>query len=200
MLVLTDIADLLCKYVKNFYFSLEFHEEYDTINKQNLIKLKYLRKGVIIMSEYVKFEGKLDLILSKVGAIDEKVDKLEGRMDKMEDRMGKMESRMGKMEDRMGKMEDRMAGVEKEVVGLKSKVAVLDNKVAAMQKDVTNVKLRIENETSRNIRIIAENHLDLSRKLDEALRNSNEREIFMIRLNYLEGDVKRIKEKVFETA
>ena len=128
------------------------------------------------MSDYAKFDAKLDMILGKVDALDTKVDALDTKVTRLEDRMDGMEKRMDGMEKRMDKMDDSME---------------------RMGKDVSGIKLRIENELSRNIRIIAEGHLDLNRKLDEALKNSNERELFMIRLNYLEGDMKRIKEKVF---
>lgn len=39
---------------------------------------------------------------------------------------------------------------------------------------ITDIQLTLENETNRNIRIIAEGHLDLSRKLNEALQVENE--------------------------
>jgi ACT domain-containing protein len=43
-----------------------------------------------------------------------------------------------------------------------------------------NLELSLENETNRNIRIIAEGHLDLSRKLDNALKVENEKELLFI--------------------
>ena len=59
-----------------------------------------------------------------------------------------------------------------------------------VQEDVSDIKLVIENEIRRDISIIAEGHLDLSRKLDEAIKGNQERETFMIRLNALETYVK----------
>ena len=54
--------------------------------------------------------------------------------------------------------------------------------------------LHLENVTDRNIRIIAEGHADLNRKLDEALKIENEKEVFKVRLNYLEGEMAEVKE------
>ena len=45
---------------------------------------------------------------------------------------------------------------------------------------VTEVQMTLENETNKEIRIIAEGHLDLSRKLDDALKVENEKEEFNI--------------------
>ena len=69
----------------------------------------------------------------------------------------------------------------------------LDNKI-------TDIQLTLENETNRNIKIIAEGHLDLSRKLDEALKVDNEKEMLLIRVNRLENELRRLKARVEEIA
>lgn len=63
---------------------------------------------------------------------------------------------------------------------------------------VTHIHLTLENETNRNIRIIAEGHLDLSRKPDDALKVENEKEMLLIRINYLESEIRKIKQKIIE--
>ena len=62
-----------------------------------------------------------------------------------------------------------------------------------MDERITDVKLHLENVTDKNIRIVAEGHLDLNRKLDEALKIQNEKEILQIRLNDLEGEIATVK-------
>lgn len=65
---------------------------------------------------------------------------------------------------------------------------------------VTDIQLTLENETNRNIKIIAEGHLDLSRKLDEALKVDSEKEMLLIRVNRLENELRRLKSRVEEIA
>lgn len=65
-----------------------------------------------------------------------------------------------------------------------------------MNAKIAEVQLTLENETNRNIRLIAEGHFDLSRKLDEALKVENEKEMLLIRVNHLESEVRRIKKRV----
>lgn len=60
--------------------------------------------------------------------------------------------------------------------------------------------MTLENETNRNIKIIAEGHLDLSRKLDDALKVDTEKEMLLIRVNRLENEVRRLKERISEIA
>lgn len=43
-----------------------------------------------------------------------------------------------------------------------------------IQKEVRNIQLTLENETNVNIKRIAEGHLDLSRKLNEAIKISSD--------------------------
>lgn len=65
-----------------------------------------------------------------------------------------------------------------------------------IKKDIRSIQLTLENETNRNIKIIAEGHLDLSRKLDEALKVENEKEMLLIRVNSLENELRKVKERI----
>lgn len=65
-----------------------------------------------------------------------------------------------------------------------------------IRRDIRSIQLTLENETNRNIRIIAEGHLDLSRKLDEALKIDSEKEMLLIRVNTLENELRKIKERI----
>ena len=69
-----------------------------------------------------------------------------------------------------------------------------------MNAKITDIQLTLENETNRNIQIIDEGHLDLSRKLDEALKVENEKEMLLIRVNKLENELRRVKERIAEIA
>lgn len=60
------------------------------------------------------------------------------------------------------------------VTDLDQKVTDLDQKVTLLENDVTDIKLTIENEIRVNIQRVAEGHLDLSRKLNECIKISNE--------------------------
>lgn len=101
-----------------------------------------------------------------------KIDKLEGKFDKLENRFDKLEDRFDKLENRFDKVSS----------------------------DIRDVKLTLENETNKNIMRVAEGHLDLSRKLDEALKVENEREIIAIRVNILENELRRLKERLDQIA
>ncbi len=97
-------------------------------------------------------------------------------------------------------LKEDVSELKNDVTVLKEDVTVLKEDVTVLKNDVTNINITLENETNRNIHIIAEGHSDLSRKFDEALKHEQqyheERELLIVRVNSIENDVRKIKEKV----
>ena len=104
--------------------------------------------------------------------INERLDKMDSRLDQMDSRLDQMDSRLDQMDSRLNKLESK----------------------------VTEVQMTLENETNKEIRIIAEGHLDLSRKLDDALKVENEKEMLLLRVTSLENELRRLKQKIEEIA
>ena len=69
-----------------------------------------------------------------------------------------------------------------------------------LKKRITDIEMTIENETNRNIQVIAEGHLDIMRKLDETLKVTNEKEMLQIRVNIIENELRKVKERLDEIA
>lgn len=98
-------------------------------------------------------------------------------------------------------VKSEIADLKTDVSALKTDVSALKTDVSALKTDVDDLKLRtaliettLENETNRNIKIIAEGHTDLSRKLDYVLQMESEKEMFLIRFNVLESEVQKMKQ------
>lgn len=79
-------------------------------------------------------------------------------------------------------------------------VKPMEARLDKMGKKVTEIQMTLENETNKEISIIAEGHLDLSRKLDDALKVENEKEMLLLRVNRLENEIRRIKQRIEEIA
>ena len=69
-----------------------------------------------------------------------------------------------------------------------------------IKRDIQDIQITLEHETNRNIRLIAEGHMNLERKLDEALKINNEKEMLLIRVNSMENEIRRIKARIEEIA
>ena len=103
---------------------------------------------------------KLDLLLDKVFLIDTKVDSLDSRVDSFESKLNSLESKVDSLENKVDSLESR--------------VSLLEHNMESLKSEVIKTNLLLENETNRNIKIVAEGHLDLSRKLDESIKFSTE--------------------------
>ena len=73
---------------------------------------------------------------------------------------------------------------------------IILDEIQKLKSDIKEIQLTLENETNRNIRIIAEGHLDLSRKLDEARKVENEKELLLLRVTTLENEVRRLRQRI----
>lgn len=146
---------------------------------------------------------KLDLLLDKVASMDNCMTAMDNRMTAIEDHMTAMDDHMTAMDDRMSKMEnsiwvlqDGQQKMQDDILGLKQDQKVMSRDMRDVKQRVTGIEMTLENEVIRNIRIIAENHTDLSRKLDDALKVDNEKELLLIRVNILENEVRKLKERL----
>ena len=76
---------------------------------------------------------------------------------------------------------------------LKEDVQTLKEDVQSLKERVTNIEITLENETNRNIQLVAEGHLNLDRKLDEALKELHPNTMYHLKVNHLDGEVTKMK-------
>ena len=109
----------------------------------------------------------------------------------LEEKLEPINECLNMIECRMTSIEGKMDSLENDVVSLEGKVVSLEGKVDSLESNVVSIELTLENETNRNIKIIAEGHLDLSRKLNEAIHIASDiksrQEIQDIYLNQYES-------------
>ncbi|MBQ4504279.1 MAG: hypothetical protein II983_01290 [Firmicutes bacterium] len=96
-----------------------------------------------------------------------------------------------------------VADLKTDVSGLKSDVADLKIDVSDLKEttkrhgnELRSIKLMLENEIRPSIRIIAEGHLDLNRKMNDLIQMHTDDEMFRLRVTALENDVREIKEHI----
>lgn len=110
-------------------------------------------------------------------------------MQNMKNDMQEMKTDMQNMKTDMQNMKSDMKEMKTDMQGMKTDIQDLKGRVSS-------IEMTLENETNRNIRIIAEGHADLCRKLDEALKVENEKELLLVRTNIMENDIRKIKDKL----
>lgn len=70
------------------------------------------------------------------------------------------------------------------------------DKLDKIENDIIDIKLTLENEIWVNIQRVAEEHLDLSRNLHNAMKPNNEIEMLAIKVRMLETDIREVKAKL----
>ena len=101
---------------------------------------------------------------------------IERRMDSFEQRMDSFEKRMDSFEKRLDSMEHSLETVQKDIRSIKQDIETLDTRQRA-------VSSTLETVTNRNISIIAENHIELNKKLYQILETENDVVLYKITTN-----------------
>lgn len=91
---------------------------------------------------------------------------------------------------------ERLDSMDSRFDSMDSRLDSMDSRLNKVEKKVTDVQMTLENETNKSIRIIAEGHLDLSRKLDDALKVESEKEMLLIRTTRIENEIRQIKQRI----
>lgn len=142
------------------------------------------------------------LILGEIAKVNNGLVELKSEVSELRQDVTRLDNGLSRLESDVSGLKQDVTGLKQDVTGLKQDIIKLDNKVSGLEMDVSVLKqdfrdfrLTLENETNRNIKFIAEGHFDLLRKLDDALRIENEKEMMSIRVTSLENEVRRLKEK-----
>ena len=108
-------------------------------------------------------------------------------------------STLNNMNKQFDDINNQIAEMKTDIQNVKDEtkqISEMKTDIQKMKNEIREISLTLENETNRNIKIIAEGHFDLSRKRDKALTVENEKEMALIRINMMESEIRRIKEKL----
>ena len=122
---------------------------------------------------------KMDLILQKLGGI--------------EGGLASVGEDVRLLQGDVQSLKEDVQTLKEDVQTLKGDVKTLKEDVQTLKDRVTNIEITLENETNRNIQLIAEGHLNLARKLDEALKELQPNIMYHLKVNHLDGEVTKMK-------
>ena len=159
------------------------------------------QEDIVILSQLLdqKFEPvytRLDLLESDVRELKSGMSEIKQRVASVEQKVTELDQRVASVEQKVTKLEQKVTELDQKFTVLDEKVTVLDQKFTVLDEKVTGLELVIENETNVNIRRIAEGHCDLVRKLREARKVDDEKELLAIRVTVLESDMSKVKHQL----
>lgn len=89
-----------------------------------------------------------------------------------------------------------MQGMKSEICGMKSDMRGMKSEIQELNRRTTSIELHLENTTDRNIRLIAENFIELTNKLNKAIPAADKNLAYEVKVNYLVEEVNRLKQDV----
>lgn len=115
------------------------------------------------------------------------------KMDLILQKLGGIEGGLASVREDVRSLQGDMQTLKGDVKTLKEDVQTLKEDVQTLKDRVTNMEITLENETNRNIQLIEEGHLNLARKLDEALKELQPNIMYHLKVNHLDGEVTKMK-------
>ena len=115
------------------------------------------------------------------------------KMDLILQKLGGIEGGLASVGEDVRSLQGDVQTLKGDVKTLKEDVQTLKEDVQTLKDRVTNIEITLENETNRNIQLIAEGHLNLDRKLDEALKELQPNTMYHLKVNHLDGEVTKMK-------
>ena len=115
------------------------------------------------------------------------------KMDLILQKLGGIEGGLASVGEDVRSLQGDVQTLKGDVQTLKEDVQTLKEDVQMLKDRVTNIEITLENETNRNIQLIAEGHLNLDRKLDEALKELQPNTMYHLKVNHLDGEVTKMK-------
>ncbi len=143
-----------------------------------------------IMTEETKLI--LDGIAGVKTELKNEINELGKNFDK---RFEDIDKRFWDIDKRFGDIDKRFGDIDKRLEDIDKRFENTDKRFESIERNMDTMRFILENEIRDNIRLVAEGHLDLYRKMEEVLKTSNEKEIMFMRLKYLESEVRAIKDK-----
>jgi hypothetical protein len=117
-------------------------------------------------------------------------------------RHGQNSGRGGVMSDsqKLDLILSEMQGMKGEMQSMKGEMQSMKGEMQKLNQRMTNLELHLENGTDKNIQLLAENFVELTKKLNQAIPAADKNLAYEVKVNYLidrvhilEEDVKKLK-------
>lgn len=110
----------------------------------------------------------------------------------------KMEIKLQPIRDDMQGMKDDMQGMKREMQSMKDDMQGVKDEIQELKRKVTGIGMHIENYTDHSLQLLAENFIELTKKLNIAIPAADNNRAYEVKVNYLLVEVAKIKETIAE--
>lgn len=148
-------------------------------------------KGEQLLEIMTKMNNKID---DGFKAVHSEINEIKLEMTGIKSEVTEMKSEITEIKSEMTEMNNQMED------GFNMVYSTMQEEFNHVYTEFKDIQMTLENETNKNIQLIAEGHFNLNRKLDDTLKVENEKELMLIRLTRLENEIRRLKTRIEESA
>lgn len=117
---------------------------------------------------------KLDLLLENSIWLKENVTQLKGDVTQLKGDVTQLKEDVTQLKGDVTQLKEDVTQLRENVTRLEEETAHMKKDISCLQENVAKINTRMECEISHYIRIVAEGHIDLNRKLDQCITLSSE--------------------------
>ena len=114
----------------------------------------------------------------------------------LRDDMQTMKDDMQIMKDVMQIMKDDIQNMKDDIQNMKNDIRSLDERLQKVENRITRIELTLENETNHHIQLLAENHINLVDKLNEAIRVQNKSILYEVQVSALKSRIEHLEQEM----
>lgn len=145
----------------------------------------------------VGINGRLDQMQTELReGLHEELREHERRFDRIDERLDGMDERFDGIDRRLDGIDERLDGIDERLDEMDERFDRMDAEIAGVNDKVSNLAFYVENVTDKSIRILAENHLDLTNKLAAGIEAAENNRVYAVQVGYLIEDVDRMRKEL----
>ncbi|MCI9210161.1 MAG: hypothetical protein HFI83_05650 [Eubacterium sp.] len=95
-------------------------------------------------------------------------------------------------------MKQDIQNMKQDIQNMKQDIQLLNDRVEKLEQRITSVELTLENVTNHNIQLLAENHINLVDKLNQAIRVQDKSILYEVQVSDLRSRVEFLEKEFAE--
>ena len=129
-------------------------------------------------------------------SVDKHVCELDTKVAKLDTKVSDLAGKVTQLDTKVLDLDGKVTQLDTKVSDLDGKVTQLDMKVSEVDNSVRSLWIHVENQTEKQLRIVAENYSNLTNKLDELQKMKGVQDTLLFYANKHENDIRAIKQRL----
>ena len=139
---------------------------------------------------------KLDLILLEMRGMKLDIQDMKQDIQNMKLDIQNMKQNIQDIEQDIQNIKLDIENMKLDIENMKLDIENTKQDVQILDRKTSNIALHLENSTDKNIQLIAENFIELTKKLNQAIPAADKSQLYEIRVDYLIIEVEKLKKNV----